>query len=674
MKKLLCFIIAIFVLIALAIGAVFYFSDTIMKMVLDRELDEVRDKYGVQVKYDGLKFNDFTSMTFNGIALYKVDENKAITDTIVTVDSLTATAQLNSLMNKKLKLESLSVAGVDVAVKMKARRHGSDADSLDVEADDLESGPKKSIYEKFNQATGLFFRMMPEQFQLSDLNVYLESDSFYAKVNVPRFQIKDDLFVSDIWCQEMTHYPQNISLSGTYQRKDQTIAAVIKSNVDTAKVVVPLAEYKYGAKVAANVFSFKVSIDADEKAELFKMSGNASAQDLSVYHERLSAQTLNCGSPSADFSLNIDKNSIEVDSSTVVKLEKLVFSPYIKVDKGENFGLTIKLDKDRFPADDLFSSIPKGLMPTLEGIKVEGDIDYHLLFSFDMDNVDSLQFTSSMKKYPNFKIKYYGNVDLGKMVDTFTYFAYDHNELQRKILISEDNPNFRKLNDISVYLRNAVLFSEDPSFFRHRGFLESALRQSMVKNIKEKRFARGGSTISMQLVKNVFLNREKKLQRKAEEAMIVWLIENNQLTTKDRMFEVYLNVIEWGPNIYGAAEAAKFYFDKEPSKLNVDEAIYLAMIIPRPKKFKWCFNDEGKLRESYETHFSTIASRMQNADVISEREMNKVSCKNVTLTGDAAKMLKKGGAVSSKVDEEDDDDKEEKSGFFKRLFKKRSKK
>ncbi len=666
MKKLLYFIIAIFVLIALAVGAIFYFSDTIMKKVLDKELEEVRDKYGVQVTFDDLKFNDLSSMSFHGISLYKVDADKNVTDTIATVDSLTATARLRSLMNKKLELTRLSISGVDVAYKIKSRKHELESDTLD--SDDVNTGEKKSIYEKFNQATGLFFRMMPEQFNLNDLNVAVESDSFYAKIAIPRFQIKDDKFESDIICQEMTHEIQNLSLTGTYQRKDQTISADIQSNIDTARVIVPLIEYKYGAKISANLFSIKLSIDADEKAELFKMKGKASAEYLSIYHERLSSQTLNCGAPSADFLLNIDKNSIEVDSSTVVRIEKLEFSPYVKLDKGDNFGLTIKLDKDRFPADNLFSSIPRGLMPTLEGIKVDGDIDYHLLFSFDMDNVDSLQFTSSMKKYPNFKIKYYGNVDLGKMVDTFTYFAYDQNVLQRKILVGEDNPNFRNINDISVYLRNAVLFSEDPSFFRHHGFLESALRQSMVKNIKEKRFARGGSTISMQLVKNVFLNREKKLQRKAEEAMIVWLIENNNLTTKDRMYEVYLNVIEWGPNVYGAAEAAKFYFGKEPSKLTVDEAIYLAMIVPRPKKFKWCFDDEGKLRESYDQYFNTISERMQKAEIISEREMNKVSYKNVELTGDAKKMLKKGSS-SSTVDEADEED--EKPGFFKRLFKRK---
>jgi len=104
----------------------------------------------------------------------------------------------------------------------------------------------------------------------------------------------------------------------------------------------------------------------------------------------------------------------------------------------------------------------------------------------------------------------------------------------------------------------------------------------MILNIKERRFARGGSTITMQLVKNVFLNRNKTIARKMEEILLVWLIENQQLCSKERMFEVYLNIIELGPHIYGANEAAHFYFNKDASKLTLPESIFIASIIPRP--------------------------------------------------------------------------------------------
>ena len=115
-------------------------------------------------------------------------------------------------------------------------------------------------------------------------------------------------------------------------------------------------------------------------------------------------------------------------------------------------------------------------------------------------------------------------------------------------------------------------------------------------NIKEKRFARGGSTISMQLVKNVFLTRNKTLARKIEEAIIVWLIENENLVSKQRMYEVYLNIIEWGPGIYGINQASHFYFNKRPPDLNLQESVYLASIVPHPKWYKYTFESNGVMR------------------------------------------------------------------------------
>src|SRR6476620_7713093 len=115
--------------------------------------------------------------------------------------------------------------------------------------------------------------------------------------------------------------------------------------------------------------------------------------------------------------------------------------------------------------------------------------------------------------------------------------------------------------------------SEDPSFMSHRGFITAAFKESITKNIKTKKFTRGASTISMQLIKNVFLTREKTLSRKLEEILLVYVLENNRISSKDRMLEVYFNIIEWGPNVYGIGEAAQFYFQKKPSDLTLNECL-----------------------------------------------------------------------------------------------------
>jgi hypothetical protein len=152
--------------------------------------------------------------------------------------------------------------------------------------------------------------------------------------------------------------------------------------------------------------------------------------------------------------------------------------------------------------------------------------------------------------------------------------------------------------------------AEDPSFYRNRGFVEESIRKSLATDFKEKKFKRGGSTISMQLVKNTFLSREKTLSRKIEEIMIVWLIENNDVMTKDRMLEVYFNIIEWGPDIYGIGEASRYYFNKTPGELTVGESIYLASIVPHPKTGLYSFLPDGTLRPGLIGYFNLIGNLM----------------------------------------------------------------
>ena len=114
----------------------------------------------------------------------------------------------------------------------------------------------------------------------------------------------------------------------------------------------------------------------------------------------------------------------------------------------------------------------------------------------------------------------------------------------------------------------------------------------------------------MQLVKNVYLNRNKTMVRKLEEILIVWLMESTRAVSKDRMYEVYLNIIEWGRNVYGIGEAARYYFSKQPSQLTLGESIYLASIVPRPKTGLYAFTYYGGLKPYISSYFRYIGNIM----------------------------------------------------------------
>ncbi|MFZ4562810.1 MAG: transglycosylase domain-containing protein, partial [Bacteroidales bacterium] len=331
------------------------------------------------------------------------------------------------------------------------------------------------------------------------------------------------------------------------------------------------------------------------------------------------------------------------DSISRVAFNKIDFHPYFRYRPKLSKQVTLTIHKPQFPAQELFSSFPEGLFSNLDGLRVKGNLSWYLNFFVDLDNPDSLQFETSLDRY-QFSVQSYGNADLTKINGSFLYTAYEHDVPVRTFMVGPENPDFRTLEHISPYLQSAVLTSEDGGFYQHRGFLADAFRESIIANIKEGRFVRGGSTISMQLVKNVFLSRNKTVGRKLEEALIVWLIENQGLCTKDRMFEVYLNIIEWGPMIYGANEASHYYFNKEASRLTLAEAIFMSSIIPRPKWFKYSFNENGHLRESNEGFYRLVSEKMLNKGWITPADAEKL-IPDVELKGRAKLLLRQVDAI-----------------------------
>jgi hypothetical protein len=297
-----------------------------------------------------------------------------------------------------------------------------------------------------------------------------------------------------------------------------------------------------------------------------------------------------------DFRLLLGSDFISIDSSSTAQFNAVKFHPYVAYDTESDTIYKLKVNIPKMKAQDFISSLPDGLFTHFQGMEAEGTFDYKLDFKFNKNKPNHLVFDSNLKK-ENLKITKYGEANLNKLKGEFIYRAIINDVLQRPVLVGTANPNYTPIDQISPYLKKCVLTTEDPSFFSHHGFINEAFKQSIVKNIKTKKFSRGASTISMQLVKNVFLTREKTVSRKLEEILLVYILENNRIVSKERMLEVYFNIIEWGPNVYGIGEASHFYFQKSPSELTLNECLYLARIIPSPRKFMYQFNDQGKLRD-----------------------------------------------------------------------------
>jgi len=183
------------------------------------------------------------------------------------------------------------------------------------------------------------------------------------------------------------------------------------------------------------------------------------------------------------------------------------------------------------------------------------------------------------------------------------------------VIVGDKNPSFAPLARTPPFLVSAVLLSEDAGFFGHRGFDFQEIKASLAEATEEKR-ARGASTITQQLAKNLYLSRERTYGRKIREAIATLALEAS--LPKSRILEIYLNIIEWGPGIYGIGEAAQHYFGRDATELTPKEAAFLATIIPNPIKYH-AYYRHGALSEVWEKRVRDLLIKMRDRGVLDEK-------------------------------------------------------
>lgn len=364
---------------------------------------------------------------------------------------------------------------------------------------------------------------------------------------------------------------------------------------------------------------------------------DAQIADLHINHWRLSESDVVMPQTQFIGTIKIGVQNLSIDSTSVLKLNNAQAMLYANFSKAEKNSYAFKITMEPTQADTFFKALPLGMFNTLRGIKTKGTLSFNLNFELNGSKPDDVKFEASLQK-KNFSIINFGAEYYGRINQTFLFDALDGDRLVRQLTVGPESNTFTPFADISSYLKYAVLTSEDGSFMYHHGFNEDAFRQSIATNYKQGRFARGGSTITMQLVKNCFLSRDKTVSRKAEEALIVWLIENCGLVSKERMLEVYLNVIEWGPDVYGIGEAAGFYFAKQPKDLTLAESIFLASIIPHPKYFKYSFSQDATLKPFLTSYYKLLSNKMLGRNWITDADTVGLTA-NVILTGPAKNFV-----------------------------------
>lgn len=620
------------VLLVLGIAAFFIFRNTLLEKAIEKVAAKMDREYNSNFAVRKASFNGLSGIAMEGITL--VPHNA---DTILSVQTLTTDVNVSRLLIGDVQLGRLDMKNGYIQLVRNKNGKNFDAFMRPVKKEIQEEKQEKEAINYARKAYRLLtnaLNLVPTDMSLENLSLRLNDMERAVRIDMEELSLTDKELESTFGVREKTRV-QTWKVKGMADPRNKQ-ADLHFYNTDTSRIELPYISERYNLKSGFD--SIRVNVQhIDMDGDELHIDGFAAIDDFVVNHPKIAKKDVVINNARFDYHFLFGSDFMAIDSSSTVQFNKVKFSPFVKYSTAQDTVYELKINLPEIDAQDFITSLPDGLFSNFQGMEAKGSFTYNLNFVYNKSKPKDLIFESSLDK-DGLKISKYGEADLAKLNSTFTYRAIENGVRQRPIVVGPQNPDFTPLNQVSPYLQKAVLTSEDPSFFRHKGFITEAFRQSIIQNIKTKKFARGASTISMQLVKNVFLTREKTLSRKLEEILLVYILENNRIAPKERMLEVYFNVIEWGPNIYGIGEAARYYFEKPPSMLTLDECLFLASIVPRPKKFMWQFTNMGNLKPYAERHNDYIMSLMLRRGLLTPED-TIAQDGQVYLTGPARSRL-----------------------------------
>ena len=572
-------------ILLLGLVLIFAFRNTILKKVIHRIDTKLEKDYQCHLTIGKAQFHGLANIEFQHIYLVP----KAA-DTLVRVDELKTSISLWKLLVGDIQLGKLEInKGYIQLVKTKK---GSNFDAFLRSKKDKKDNEEVNYAKLLNRITSKLMDLVPIDMSVKGFAFKINDKGNKVVFDFNQLALADKKLKTLIQVTS-DNFSQQWSINGFADPRGRK-ADLQFYNAKSDTIRIPYLDKKFNLKTGFKSIHFNLHNLSMDSGELH-IDGYSSIKDLFVNHPKIAGKDVVVKNARFDYHWIVGPRFMALDSTSTMQLNSIKCQPYISYTNEKDKLYVLKLKIPKMKAQDFIVSLPTGLFRHFEGMQAQGNFSYALNFEYNNHKPKDIVFISKLK-HENLKITKYGEADLNKINGEFVYRAIDKGVLQRPILVGNSNNNFMPLSAISPYLQKCVLTSEDPSFMTHRGFINEAFKESITKNIKTKKFTRGASTISMQLVKNVFLTREKTLSRKLEEILLVYILENNHISTKERMLEVYFNIIEWGPNIYGINEASHFYFQKSPHDLNVNECLFLATIIPNPKGFMYRFDANRKLK------------------------------------------------------------------------------
>lgn len=667
--KIGAWVLGVLLVVCIALGAVAYSKrEALLKKMVAKAIAKADKDYGLEVKIGSAGFTGLSTVKMTNISVVPKDR-----DTLSNIGELSVGVKLFPLIFGKVKLSEVKLNNGFVSVVLKDSTTNIDFILKRKKKDSTQTNGKANLPEIASNILNQVLYKIPDDMDVKNMLFKLNDHdtaklTFATTATIDGGDLKSTIDVNN---NESTWHVNGYVNPGS---KELSFTAY----ADGKKLELPYLNNKLHAKISFDTLQTELK-NAKYSGDDYKISGSWSVKNMLINQPRIASNDIIVQSAKLDADILVGPNFIALDSTSTAYLKNAQIHPFVKYTLGKNKIYELKLNAEEQDAQGVLDAFPQGLFESLEGLKVQGKVKYNLNFYLDTKVPDSVRFSSTLTPV-DFKIVKWGKTNLQKINSPFVYTPYEYGKPMRDITIGPSNPNFTPLSSISKNFINAVLTAEDPSFFTHNGFVEESIRKSIAVNFKEKKFKRGGSTISMQLVKNVYLSRQKTLARKAEEILIVWLIEHNHLVSKQRMLEVYFNIMELGQNIYGIGEASRYYFGKQPADLTIGDGLFLASIVPKPKASMYKFMADGSLKPYMFNYFRFMGNIMARRGLVAS-DTSGYGFYNVRLREGLRQYLAPDTAVIDTTAFDDDGDglpvvivHDKNKSFFERLFGSGSKK
>jgi len=357
-------------------------------------------------------------------------------------------------------------------------------------------------------------------------------------------------------------------------------------------------------KIDARVSAFPLNFRKNNTIDL-----DVAIKDFAVNHWRLAEQPLLHidGRMRGTVQLNLPQKKVVFQKLTMSR-QGVAINVDGFIDYHKDFVFDLHADLPRVAINDVLAAIPQEFIPTVYDAHIGGDLEFRMHVALDITKPKELIFDPEIIIHDYKLVREPQAAQIKKLKKQFLHKAYKGDELVKEFKVGPSNSRFVSFKRLGDMVQKGVMTCEDGRFFKHVGFQLKHIKESVIQNLREKRFARGASTISMQTAKNLFLTGKKNLSRKFQEMLLTYALE--QELSKKRILEIYMNIIEWGPKIYGVGHATAHYFNKKPAELTAVEAAFLGSIIANPNKYYYMYK-RGEVTETWAQYLKVIVRKMR---------------------------------------------------------------